>query len=447
MRYLTYFTVFLLLAGVAPGVDAEWNRFRGPGGSGVVDDAVPITYSATQNLKWRVPLPGKGVSSPVISGDRVYLTAYTGYGLDLEEPGNPEDLVRHLLAFDRSTGQELWRLSVPSPGNEDPYKGFITQHGYATSTPTTDGEHIYALLGKSGLFAVDRDGKELWRRPLGQKSDNANWGDGSSPVVVDGVVVVNAGILGRHVVGLDKETGETLWSIEDAGFNNSWSTPAVAWDGGKAQVLIHFPSQVMALDPRDGKVLWSAESPIDDATSSGIVIHDQVAYLMGSRAGHGMAIALGGSGDVSKTHTRWKTNLRAGITTPVIVDGAIFWASNGIFMAHSLKDGERIYKARLPRVGAPTGGFPNVDYSSPIVVDGHILMFTRNGESYVIKPGETFEVVSHNAPIEGDDTAFSATPAAADGELFVRSEGFLYAFAASTDEKPPVAVAEVKEGP
>lgn len=440
MRFSTLLALSLTLAvGTLPAA-ADWTRFRGPGGSGIADGpAVPFEYSATHNLGWRVALPGKGVSSPVVHGDRVFATAYTGYGLDPEAPGNPDDLVRHLMAFDRWTGEEVWRVSVESSGDEDPYQGFMTQHGYASSTPVTDGKRIFALFGKSGLLAVDRDGNELWRRDLGRGSDRAGWGSASSPILADGVLVVNAGILDRRIVGLDPATGDTLWSLSDPNFTNSWSTPAVANNGETTTVLVHFPFRILGIDPRSGEVRWSAATPIDDATSPSIVTHDGVAYVVGSRAGHAMAVRLGGSGDVTESHVVWKQQVRAGITTPVIVGDALVWASRGIVLAHSLATGERILRERLPRVGAATGGFPNVDYSSPVAVGDRVLLFTRNGESYVFEVGSEFRLVAHNPPFAGDATAFSATPAMSQGELFMRSEGFLYRIADEATERERIA--------
>ncbi|MEO1366361.1 MAG: PQQ-binding-like beta-propeller repeat protein, partial [Acidobacteriota bacterium] len=306
-------------------------------------------------------------------------------------------------------------------------------------------ERVYALFGKAGLVAVDRDGKELWRRALGTQSDQARWGDASSPVLVDGVLVVNAGVLGRRVVGLDPSTGRELWSVEDDRFTNSWSTPAVYRGDGVTQVLVHFPFKILGIDPKTGDVVWTATTPLDDATSPSIIVEGDVAYLMGSRAGHAMAVRLGGAGDVSETHTVWRQKVRAGITTPVAVDGALYWGSGGIFMAHSLATGERIYRDRLPRKSGPTGGFPNADYSSPIAVGDRILLFTRNGENYVIEAGDTFQVVAHNPPFEGDASAFSATPAVAGGELFMRSEKFLYKIAVPTPAPPQAAAPAVAD--
>lgn len=418
----------LVLAGAVWAGD--WDRFRGPNGGGAIDGpAIPTSWSADQNLKWRTELPGKGTSSPVVSGGRVYLTCYTGYGVDAAEPGDPSDLVRHVLAFDRESGAELWRKSVPASGEEDRYEGFITQHGYASSTPVTDGEHVFAVLGKSGLFAYSRDGDELWSVDLGTKSDPAKWGDGSSPILVGDTVVVNAGILGNKLLGLDKATGDEKWSVEDEAFTNSWSTPNTVESGGRTLVLFSVPNKVIAIDPADGSTVWTADSPLESPTGS-ILVHDGRAYLMGGRAGNGMALTVEGEGDVSETNTVWRNNLRSGIDTPVAVGGNLYWTSGGVFYAASTEDGEYVYRERLPRNGGEGGGFGNSDYASPIAVGEQIVQFSRNGESYVIAAGDEFEVTSHNPAFPDDDSDFSATPAASNGELFMRSDKFLYCLSA-----------------
>ncbi len=264
----------------------DWTRFRGPNGNGVVEQAgIPLEWSSNTNLKWRAELPGWGTSSPIVVGDRVYLTCYNGYGMDQRNPGNPKDLVRHLVAFDRSTGNEIWRRSVQANETEDPYKGFITQHGYASSTPATDGERIYVLFGKSGLFCFDQEGKQVWTTSLGTKSDPAKWGDGTSPILYDNLVVVNAGVLGNQFIALDKLTGEVVWKIEDPAFTNCWSSPTVATTEAGDQILFHVPRQVVAVDPKSGEKLWEMESPLEDSTCGSIVTRDGRAFLMGSRAG------------------------------------------------------------------------------------------------------------------------------------------------------------------
>ncbi|MEL6897733.1 MAG: PQQ-binding-like beta-propeller repeat protein, partial [Planctomycetota bacterium] len=419
--------MLLALLAVTPTLSADWNRFRGPNGNGIVaESAVPSEWSSQKNLRWRTELPGSGTSSPVISGDRVYLTCYTGYGLDSGNPGNPEDLVRHLIAFDRGTGKEVWRRSVPGTKNEDPFRGFILQHGYASSTPVVDGNRVIALMGKSGLFAFDRDGQQLWQVDLGQESDPAKWGDATSPVVIDGVVIVDAAVLGHQLMGIDVATGETIWTISDDSYTNAWATPAEIQSNGKSIALIHIPKKVLAIDPKSGQTVWTCTSPLQDSACGSIVTRDGIAYLMGSRVGQGMAVRCDGNGDVSESKVVWQRQIRSGITTPLIVGERMYWTSSGIFLCANLADGEYAYRTRLPRKGGPTGGFPNADYSSAIAAGERIFQFTRNGESYVVKAGDSFEVVAHNAPFDDDTSAFSSTPAIDGDQLFIRSEKYLY---------------------
>ncbi|MCA9238746.1 MAG: PQQ-binding-like beta-propeller repeat protein [Planctomycetales bacterium] len=415
----------LLLAAQASA--AEWPRFLGPHGDpAAAEQDIPVEWSSKKNVRWQTELPGKGASSPVVAGGRVYVTCYTGYGIDADDPGNLNQLVRHLIAYDRSTGDEVWRASIAASGNEDPYEGFINQHGYASSSPVVDGGRVYTVFGKSGLYAYTTDGEELWRKDLGQKSDPAKWGDGASPCVVGDTVVVNATILGNHIVGFNKETGEQLWSVADPNYTNSWATPAELVVDGQPQVLLHVPGKVLAIDAATGDTLWTAESPLNDAACGSIAIKDGVGYLMGGRAGDAMAVKVGGSGDVTDTHTVWRAKLRSGIATPLALGDNLYWTSGGAFYAASRAAGKYVYRERLPRLSGPTGGFPNADYASPVAVGEKIIQFTRNGESYVLAAGDEFRLIAHNPPFEGDEGAFSATPAVSDGELFVRSEGRLY---------------------
>lgn len=416
------------------GIAAEWPRFLGPHGDpAAAEQDIPIEWSSEKNLRWRVELPGKGSSSPVVAGGRIYVTCYTGYGIDEENPGQRDELVRHLIAFDRASGKEVWRSSIKGADNEDPYEGFISQHGYASSSAAVDGDRVYAVMGKSGLYAYTTDGKELWHKDLGQKSDPAKWGDGSSPVVVGDTVVVNATILGNHILGFDKHSGEQLWSVEDPNYTNSWATPSEMRVDGQTQVLVHVPGKVLSIDPANGKVLWTAESPLNDAASGSIAIKDGIGYLMGGRAGDAMAVKAGGSGDVTDTQVAWRAKLRSGIATPLALGDKLYWTSSGVFYAASCEDGEYVYRERLPRLSGPTGGFPNADYASPVAVGDKIIQFTRNGESYVLAAGDEFNVVAHNPPFEGDEGAFNATPAVSDGELIVRSENYLYCLSKKQD--------------
>lgn len=412
-------------------VAGDWARFLGPNGQGAPDSDRPITtdLSSKENLRWRAALPGSGTSSPIVVGDRVYVTAYTGYGLDMADPGDESKLVRHLLSFDRESGEELWRASVESEGKILPFRGFVCQHGYASSTPTSDGENIYVLFGSTGLIKFNRDGKEVWRTSLGNQTDPAGYGDGSSPVVWKDYVLVNASAIGRQLVAVDQSTGKVVWSIEDESFTNSWSSPVTTQTSNGDRVLFGVPGKILAVDPSNGKQVWSAVTPLNDAVCGSISIKDDVAYIMGGRAGNAIAIRMGGEGDVSDTHTQWQTSLRSGICTPVMLGETLYWCSGGIFYAADAKTGEYVYKKRLPRLGGPTGGFPNADYSSPVTSGETIVQFTRNGESYVVQSGDEFKTVAHNPAFEDDGTSFSSSPAISEGEVFIRSEKYLYRIA------------------
>ncbi|WP_149497053.1 outer membrane protein assembly factor BamB family protein [Roseiconus lacunae] len=427
-RQLCFAVCAVLTCSIAPA--ADWSQFRGPATSGKIEGpAVPTEWSSEKNLRWKTELPGKGTSSPIIVGNRVFLTAYTGYGIDRENPGDPKDLQRHLLAFDRTTGTELWRQSVGAADNEDAYQGFITQHGYASSTPVSDGQMVYVVHGKAGLYAYTVDGELAWNIDLGQKSDPAKWGDGASPILVGDVLVVDANVMGNQLLGIDKRTGNQRWAISDPKFTNGWSTPTPVTIDGQQTVLFNLPNTVIAVDPATGQERWRVDSPLDDAACGCIAVSGDRAFWMGSRAGRGVGVRLAPSDGKPSGSVLWQTNLRSGICSPLAVNEQLYWCTGGIFYSADVDTGEYVYKERLPRMKGATGGFPNADYSSPIAVAGKIIQFTRNGESYVVEPGEELTLVSHNPPFEGDSSAFSSTPAASDGELFVRSESYLYCIA------------------
>jgi len=148
---------------LSSSIAEDWTRFRGDAGAGISKKAAPTKWDADTNIKWKAKLPGPGSSCPIVVEDRVYLTCYTGYGMEAKNPGNVSDLKRHLLCFDRASGKEVWRTTVDSDNDEDPFQGFITHHGYASSTPVTDGELIFVHFGKTGLFAFDASGNEVWQ--------------------------------------------------------------------------------------------------------------------------------------------------------------------------------------------------------------------------------------------------------------------------------------------
>ena len=409
----------------------DWPRFRGPQGRGVVDDAnFPLKWSDTENVKWSISLPGPGSSSPVVVGDKVILTCYTGFGVDEENPGEAGDLKRHVLCYSRSKGDLLWQETVHSAHDEDPYGGFITQHGFASATPVVDGNQVFATFGKTGVVATDLDGNRQWLVNVGSESDPAKWGNGGSSIVYDDLVIVNAANTDHSFVALKKSDGSEVWRYKDPQLTNCWSTPIVVKVGDHDELITCVPNRIVGLDPRTGDELWTAETPITTSCAS-VVEHDGVVYAMGGRAGDAIGIRLGGEGDVSATHTAWKSKLRSGIGTPVVMDGKLFWTATGLAFCASCETGESIYKERLsskaePKVGArrmPTG-----DYASAIAVGENVLLTTRNGTTHVVAATGEYKEIAVNV-FEKDAGPFNGTPAVSDGELFIRSNTKLYCVA------------------
>jgi hypothetical protein len=187
---------------------------------------VPTTWSTTKNLQWKTALPGCGSSSPIVCGERVFVTSYSGYG-DGSADGSLDKLQRHLLCLERQTGKILWDKAVAAERPEDSYNGYLTEHGYASSTPVTDGERVYAFFGKSGVLAFDFTGKQLWRVNVGKQSSNRRWGSGASPLLYKNMVIVNAAEESRSIRALDTLTGKEAWKVESECLELCFSTPAV----------------------------------------------------------------------------------------------------------------------------------------------------------------------------------------------------------------------------
>jgi outer membrane protein assembly factor BamB len=427
LEKLSIFIAITLAISVTASAD-NWTRFRGPNGSGVsTSTTVPLEWNANKNMKWTIDLPGPGSSCPIVFDGKVYLTCYTGYGLTAKSPGDPADLKRHLLCFDRNNGQELWRSTVDSDHDEDPYKGFIVEHGYASSTPVTDGEHLYVLFGKTGLVAFDMQGTQVWKTNLGTKSDPAKWGNGASCMLYKDVVIVNAGNVGHALVALNKKDGSEAWKITDPELTNSWSTPSVVTLDGHDELVINTPGKILGIDPNNGAELWRAKSPISETVCGSLAEKDGIVFAMGGRAGDAIAIKCGGQGDVSATNTVWKTSLRSGIGTPIVAGNNLYWTSSGLAYCASCETGKYVYKARV-KAEQKGRRMPAGDYASPVSVGNHIFMTVRSGVTIVVKADDSFQQVAVN-PIEGDDSLFNATPAISNGEIFIRSNKRLYCIA------------------
>ena len=219
-----------------PSMGADWPQFRGPGGSGVdLDAAPPVAWSDSENVLWKTELPGFGASSPITLQGKIYLTCYSGYGLDQDNPGEQENLKHVVVCIDPADGSILWQQATKAEMPETAYRGFVALHGYASGTPATDGRGVYVFFGRSGVMAYSRSGRLVWRAEVGSKTHG--WGSGTSPVICGDLVIVNASVESQSIVALDKLSGKEVWRTE--GIRESWSTPALAElpDGSRELVV------------------------------------------------------------------------------------------------------------------------------------------------------------------------------------------------------------------
>jgi len=466
---------------------ADWPRFRGENGSGVSLDKrpIPTTWSETENLKWKVKLPGPGSSSPIVIGDRVVVTCWSGYGADPAHEGEEADLRRHVVCFDRETGKVLWDRVIEPVLPEDPYANQFTQHGYASHTPVSDGKRFYVFLGKTGVLAFDLEGKKLWQTSVGAGSGSRGWGTASSPVLYKNLVIVPASAESESLVALDQETGAEVWRYKDREFSSVWSTPVlVACGQGRTDLVIAIPRRIWGFDPDSGKLRWYCDGLPADSICSSAIVGDGIVYVLETapRGGGNIAVRAGGDGDVTKTHILWRSTERSRIVTPVLVDNRIYFVNGKVAKCLDAATGKTIYRVSLltgepaptePASGGPRPGGPRLDgpgfggpgpggprpggkqpggprprggggrgpmagqeYSSPVLANGKIYFMSRSGTGFVYDAGPEFKLLAQNhfAPESGD---FSSTPAVSDGQLFIRSSKFLYCVA-----KPEAAKAD-----
>ena len=411
----------------------DWPRFRGPAGSGIASEAekVPTAWSPKANLGWKTALPGAGASSPIVVGGKIFVTCYSGYGLDQQDPGDIKELVRHLVCVDLKTGDKLWQKDVGAALPEDPYSGIgVTAHGYASHTPVSDGKNVYVFFGKSGVHAFDLDGKKLWHADVGKESDPAKWGSSSSPVLYKNTVIVTASAESQSIRGLDKNTGEELWRQDAKGLDGMWGTPTlVKVDDDRTDLVMCVAKELWGLDPTNGQMRWYADATGADNAYSSVVIDGKRVYAFTGRGGGSLALDAGGSGDISKTNTVWTARDNASFASPVRHQSKLFVVAKGIVTVVDAETGKRVQRLRLKGVKKTGGRFGSLDYPSPIVVGDHLYYLNGSGQMFVFDvSGEQMKQVALNR-VTADKETFWGTPAVSDGCLVMRSAKFLYCVA------------------
>lgn len=395
---------------------ADWPRFRGPNADGsTADKGLPLKWDQG-DVAWRTDLPGPGSSSPIIVRNVLYLTCYSGYGADVRNPGDPAALIRHAICLDRTDGKILWKRDVKHDAPDKPYSGqYITMHGYASSTPVSDGANVYFFFGPAGVWAYTIRGQELWHVSVGAKAHE--WGNGASPILHGDLLIVNAALEGDNLVALDKKTGKEAWSVR-GGLPASWNTPVVAKAGGREELIVHASGRIRAFDPSSGRELWFCRGIRGAELCPSIAVRDGIAYIIGTPGqGSAMAVRIGGSGDVSDTHVVWEIKSGSNVSSPVVHEGHVYWANDSRGTLHCVKaaTGETVFEQPLSKERG------NRVYASPILGEGRLYFVSRNQGTFVVAAKPQFELLAHNV-IVGDTSVFNATPAAADGQLFLRSD-------------------------
>lgn len=396
----------------------DWAQFRGPGGMAVgpSDTVIPVQWSE-ENFRWKTKLPGAGSSSPIVLGERVYVTCYRGYGVSNEPQGSLEQLRLDLVCLDRSSGEILW---VKSSRPVFPEQEAIRDgHGYSSSTPVADQDSVYVFFGKTGVFAFGHGGKPRWHTRVGSRTHG--WGTAASPVIFQDLVIVNASVESDALVALDRKSGKEIWRTK--GIREAWNTPLLMKNtAGKTELIVPIFGKVLSLDPATGQQNWVCNTGIQWYMVPSAVAHDGVVYCIGGRSGDSLAIRSGGTGDVTATHRIWQAKKGSNVSSPIVHEGYLYWIHDqrGIAYCAKLATGELVYEERLPRVGQV--------YASPILVDGKIYCVSREGSVVVLAAKPKFEVLGTNQ-LEHRGR-FDASPAVTEGQLLIRSNRYIYCIGA-----------------
>jgi outer membrane protein assembly factor BamB len=387
----------------------NWPQFRGPGGLGISQERnLPVRWSERENVFWKTTMPGYGSSSPIALNGKLYVTCYSGYGIR-GVSGRMEDLRLHVVCVDSKNGRIIWHKEIKPIL---PESKSVRDHGYAAQTPVTDGEHLYIFFGKSGVFKFDLNGNQIWQTSVG--TNTHGWGSGTSPVLYENLVIVNASVESKSLVAIDKNTGKEVWRA--GGMDSSWNTPALVKNPrGKYEVAVTVREWILAFDPKTGDELWRCEA-IPDYICPSIVSHEGVLYALGARSSKTVAVKSGGRGDVTDTHKLWQVDVGANVCSPVVHDGHLYWVSDRDRTAYclSLDDGSVKYSERVD----------SQPYASTLLADGRFYIVTRNGGTLVLAAKPQFEQLALN--ILDDESTFNASAIAYDGALFLRSDKNLY---------------------
>lgn len=379
---------------------------------------IPLKWSATENVRWKVALPERGNSTPIVWGDRVFLTQAVGDH-------------RLVICYSRADGKELWRGGAKGVAKEPSHP----TNPHCSASPVTDGERVVAWFGSAGLFCFDLEGREIWQRDLGEHRHE--WGYSASPVLEGDLCFLNFGPGKRtFLLAVDKRTGRDVWredlptieitlprndgfGAKSDGVVGSWSVPLVIHAEGRAELVMSYPQEIRSYDPKTGKLLWFCRglSPLIYTSP----IHGEgVVVGMGGYGGSTVAVRTGGQGDVTETHRLWHEPRDKGrIGSGVIKDGHIYVQnSNGIAQCIELRSGKTVWQERLQGSGAKSES-----WSSMVLAGDRIYVLNQGSDTLVIRASPKFEILAVN--VLGDGLT-NASLAVSDGDFFIRTHQHLW---------------------
>ncbi|MGB1816583.1 MAG: PQQ-binding-like beta-propeller repeat protein, partial [Rubripirellula sp.] len=410
----------------------NWHQWRGPDATGVSTTAnPPVTWGEDENIKWKVAIEGQGTSTPIIWGDKVFVLTAINTGVKDPSIPDPEDQpktnffdikqpnAQHafvVLCLDRNSGKEIWRQTATT---KIPHQGAHNDNDFAPASPTTDGKHLYCWFGSAGLFCYDLQGNKIWEKKLGEVKVGSSLGEGCSPVLHEGKLVIVRDHAGQSTIEvLDAKTGKNLWKRErDEG--NAWATPRIIQHSGKTQVITAASGFVRSYDLNTGEIIWQCSGLTGNAIPCPVVEGDYVICMTGYQGYSAMAIPLTETGDISDSEKiLWKKERGTPyVPSPLLYEGLLYYnqSNQSILTCLDSKTGEVAFGPE--RVGE----LSNI-YASPVGAGGRVYLTGRNGTTLVLERGRKYKVNALNKL----DERFDASPALAGNQLFLRGAKHLY---------------------
>jgi outer membrane protein assembly factor BamB len=429
---IAFVTLPLAVAPSAQGQQADryWHQWRGPSANGISRTATPpLEWSEKQNIRWKVEIPGRGSSSPVIWGDRVFLTTAIPSGSSLAEshrplggvqPRTPHRFV--VMALDRRDGRVVWERTARE---ETPHEASHQDNGtWASPSIVTDGEHLIASFESRGIFAYDLNGKLIWEKDLGDKSMRNEFGEGSTPALHrNHLVVVWDHTKGSFVAALDKRTGNELWRVARNEID-TWATPYVVEHDGRAQVIVPGMNRMHSYDLETGNVVWHSQGLTMNPIPSPVAEDGIVIAMSGFRGNNLKAVRLADAkGDITGTNAIiWSLDRDTPyVPSPLLFDGFLYVlkTNSPILSVFDGKSGKPHYQ--LQRLD----GLSEI-FSSPVGAAGRVYITARDGQTVVLRNTPNFEVLAKNVLDDG----FDASPALVDSEIYMRGFRYLYSIGA-----------------